>query len=312
MTAGGRAGEEIALVADTLFIESDRGLASVVWRGRVPLTHAAEDGRVTIAIEGGGEGATETRFGGSAAGPSLPFGPAKSPWAAFPPKGAPKSAALEAPADTGTVLGVRARTAAVLPAEWSPPAPPTTSAPLRPQPDAEPFDLDEVTPPTGLAVAVPLLAPAPVEPAPTPEPSPREDLTLARTASVAASIARRPADRAQILEAAEIPSDAWGDAERRWNEAILDETRRGKRALLDAYDAAYVGRLEEERGPIQIAEYARLVAAGERGTAADALAELGLPRAAAMRIERVWLKKVLGDATFAKAVAKAVKTARSG
>jgi hypothetical protein len=145
-----------------------------------------------------------------------------------------------------------------------------------------------------------------------PNPSPREALTLARTASIAASIARTPADRARILEAAEIPPDVWGDAERHWNEAILDETRRGKRALLDAYDADYVGRLEEERGPIQIAEYARLVVAGERGTAAEALAELGLPRAAAMRIERVWLKKVLGDATLAKAVAHAVKMARRG
>ncbi len=56
MAAGGRAGEGIALAADTLCVDTDRGVVTVVWRGRVPLGRAEEEGRVVVAMEGGAGG----------------------------------------------------------------------------------------------------------------------------------------------------------------------------------------------------------------------------------------------------------------
>jgi len=42
--------EEVALVADTLFIDTDRGVCVVVWRGRIGLRHAREAGRISVAM----------------------------------------------------------------------------------------------------------------------------------------------------------------------------------------------------------------------------------------------------------------------
>ncbi|MFO0761710.1 MAG: DUF2169 domain-containing protein [Byssovorax sp.] len=50
--------EEVALVADTLWIDTDRGICTVVWRGRIGLRHPSEVGRITVTIEGGA-GASE-------------------------------------------------------------------------------------------------------------------------------------------------------------------------------------------------------------------------------------------------------------
>ncbi|XXX82819.1 DUF2169 domain-containing protein [Sorangium sp. So ce134] len=44
--------EEVALVADTLWIDTDRGLCAVVWRGRIGLRHPNEAGRIAVTIEG--------------------------------------------------------------------------------------------------------------------------------------------------------------------------------------------------------------------------------------------------------------------
>ncbi len=96
------------------------------------------------------------------------------------------------------------------------------------------------------------------------------------------------------------------------DQAIRDETARGKTDLLRAWDAAYVAQLEVERGPIEVAEYARLVVASEQGRIKDVLAELSLPLAAKVRIERIWLRKTLEDPAFAKRVTLFVKAARSG
>ena len=74
--------------------------------------------------------------------------------------------------------------------------------------------------------------------------------------------------------------------DKHWNDAISRETARGKTRLLQAYDAAYVAQLEQERGPLQVEEYARLVVAAERGGTGKVLAEMTLPRRA-MRCSRV-------------------------
>ncbi len=45
--------EEIALVGDTLWIDTDRGVCCVVWRGRIGLRSADEAGRISITMDGG-------------------------------------------------------------------------------------------------------------------------------------------------------------------------------------------------------------------------------------------------------------------
>ncbi len=44
--------EELLLVADTLWIDTDRGLCCVVWRGRLGLRHAEEAGRIAVWVDG--------------------------------------------------------------------------------------------------------------------------------------------------------------------------------------------------------------------------------------------------------------------
>ncbi|AKT38532.1 DUF2169 family type VI secretion system accessory protein [Chondromyces crocatus] len=43
--------EEIALVADTLWIDTERCVCSMVWRGRISLAHPQEAGRITVGLE---------------------------------------------------------------------------------------------------------------------------------------------------------------------------------------------------------------------------------------------------------------------
>jgi len=43
--------ESVPLVADTLWIDTDRGICTVVWRGRIGLRHPQEAGRITITLD---------------------------------------------------------------------------------------------------------------------------------------------------------------------------------------------------------------------------------------------------------------------
>lgn len=43
--------EEVPLVCDTLWIDTDRGICTLVWRARVALAHAEESGRVIVSLE---------------------------------------------------------------------------------------------------------------------------------------------------------------------------------------------------------------------------------------------------------------------
>lgn len=47
----GRPAEDIALACDTLWIDTDLGIATLTWRGQVRLAHAGEPGRVVVRLE---------------------------------------------------------------------------------------------------------------------------------------------------------------------------------------------------------------------------------------------------------------------
>jgi hypothetical protein len=166
---------------------------------------------------------------------------------------------------------------------------------------------DELTP-------VPTEPPPPIEAEPPPPSDPGlplDDYPIERCAAVAASIARRRDEAPAILEAHALTPPLWESLDRHWRDEIRKETGRGRTALLARHDAAYVAQLEKERGPIDVATYARLVVALERNAAAEELEVLDLPRGALLRVQRLWLRRIAGDAELAKAVRAAVEAARS-
>jgi hypothetical protein len=374
--AGGSA--EVRLRCDTLWIDTDRGCCSLVWRGQVLLGAPREAGRVVVTATSGGRAVvgdgTATVVRGLIGGAALPFAKGASreeseettlplgqggieeyagtmllgvvaPAAALPfregqsllavARGtvAPRSAFDDG---TGTVMAALRGTGEALPFGRKGPAMPLVAARAVEEPEPvyaheareEGGDLPGVAPlPAPPAMIGPLATPemvvtaeasAPVEAVPVPakaspssEPKlPLETHPIEQCAAIAASIARTCTETAQILNRFKLDSAVWEALDKHWINAINKETARGKTGLLQAYDAAYVAQLEQERGPLQIEEYAQLIVATERGSTGEALAEMTLPREAMIRIERVWLGKIAGDTGFAASVRRAVKAAR--
>ncbi|WP_437805346.1 DUF2169 family type VI secretion system accessory protein [Sorangium sp. So ce1078] len=173
------------------------------------------------------------------------------------------------------------------------PVPAPSTAPAAAVPDPRPAAVPEQRPGEG-----------PAEPA-----LPVDAYPLARCAAIAARLAKRPAALGEILEAEALSPDTWEALHAHWLDAIRADVGRGKRRLLASYDAAYIAALEAERGPITAGEYARLVIASERGNDAQALAELGLPDGALLRLRRVWLERIVKDPVAAQEVRAAMRRA---
>jgi hypothetical protein len=165
--------------------------------------------------------------------------------------------------------------------------------------DAPPDEPPEVEPPS---------EPSPPEPEPPPpEPLPLEEYPLERCARIAASVARTREKTAEILKAQDLDEAHWTPLKEHWLAEIRKQTDRGKTALLRAWDAAYVAQLEEERGPIVVEEYARIVIASERGTANATLAELSLPEGCALRVQRVWMTRMNQDPELGRLARAAIE-----
>lgn len=136
---------------------------------------------------------------------------------------------------------------------------------------------------------------------------PLDRYPITRCAEIAASRARRESDAAAILAENELTPDVWAALDQHWTKAIRKESDRGRTTLLKAHDQAYMARLEAERGPITASEYARLVIAFERGGADLVLAELKLPRGIILRVQRVFLDRMIADLALDKSVRAALE-----
>lgn len=322
--AGGPS-ELIGMLPDTLWIDTSRGICTVVWRGLIHLNFRDEPGQVVVSTEG-------------AAGAR----PVWAPPAAKPPAAddneelvsitrtddpEPRRADPKDPdaAETAPIRADWSRLRPVMPFLAPAPEPPpdlTPPAPVAPWPPAPPLAPPIVQPPPVIEMAPPPPAPAKEPPPPDPAPAAKEPpsppkaapaapyKTLEECAAIAASMARRRADSAHILEEHELSESDYTALDKRWSDLIREETSRGKTALLRAYDEAYVAQLERERGPIVVDEYARLAVASERGRAAEVLTELSLPRGALVRIERVWVTKLADDPELAAKARRAIEAAR--
>ena len=144
-----------------------------------------------------------------------------------------------------------------------------------------------------------------------PPPLPVEVYPLARCAAVAASLDARPAEAPAILAKESLDEDAWDQLRAHWDAAIEKDLARQKNKLLREFDAAYVARLEDERGPIAAGDYARLAAAAEVAETGPALEDLRIPPEAWPRIRRVWIQLLAKDKKLAALVQGFIEDERS-
>jgi hypothetical protein len=96
--------------------------------------------------------------------------------------------------------------------------------------------------------------------------------------------------------------------------AVLErEARSGGFSMRFKHDAAYVGALERLRGrPLSAAEYARILAAGERRHVIAVLGDLEMPAAAHLPIVRQWTAKLARDPRLSFEMIQAVAAIREG
>lgn len=304
--------EEVPLVADTLWIDTDRGIVTVVWRGRIGLTDPGEVGEVVVGAEGAGYLAPQAESGETVflqvqTKPTneevLPFGDAKSPWAGYQTP-SPDRMPLRERESSGTVFALAAPRE-VLPfveemkVELWPPAPPPLAEAGAATEEAKMPNVEEEAPKEE-NVAVQqndesdsedgddfLEKPKPDEPEVS-----LNEFPIERCAALAAAMDKRPGDKAKMLEENKISQGQWENLLLRWEEAIDAEIERDEVALLRIFDKMYVGQLEKERGVITAEDYARLEMAAMRGTTEKVLAELGIPEEAEIRVERVGMTRI--------------------
>jgi len=197
--AGGT--EEVGLEGDTLWIDTDSARCTVVWRGRISLSHPNERGRILLTMNERG-------------GPARSLTPVARP-AAAPPQSAPQPAAPLGPDSDDamtTLVGTSNVQASVLPFVRNAEAPPAPAFTPPPAQTAKPFPAPPAPAPAPPAPAPAspwaMGAPARFEPAPPPPPAvtpkpPSAVAEGARLGVAGASTAAASAERAERPERAE-------------------------------------------------------------------------------------------------------------
>ena len=146
---------------------------------------------------------------------------------------------------------------------------------------------------------------APMEPDPAPETVPIE-----RYAGISAALSRNGVDRGAVLRAHKLTIAGWGAIDRHWKRGLAEQTDRGEKALLHAFDVAYVNAQGELHRPVGVREYARILIGLERGEVGRVLADLELQLSDLMRLQRVWSKRVADAPDLAAELAQALEEAR--
>lgn len=335
--------QPLQLRCDTMVIDTDRGLAMLVWRAHAMLDQPDRPGRVVVTGPAEPEEASPARASGARDGPPtlgvdafklasaiLPFSPAPAPAAAsaparaaalapaplvaeraaWPRAGDTVPSKLEQAGDTTLAPGLVAPAA---PLPFGPPqgeGAPRREAPLAGSRAGLPFAPPEAReeqdePPTARRGRA-----AGVEPAPEVVDLDLDAYPPGRCGAIAARLACDEGRAGDVLRAEGLDAARWKRVHDHWLERIRDEAARGRKKPLADYDAAYVGALEAKRGPIALGEYARLAEAAERGAAAGALAERGLPVGAWPHVHRVWIARMVNDARLVKQVRAGIDAAR--
>jgi hypothetical protein len=346
--------EEIIVRCDSLWIDVDRGVAVVAWRGLADVAGGdlSRVGRLVIAADPEGkklrwerverrlreehpptvrlEKAGEAR---PATGPSAGDLDDEAPPDPLAVRYDGRKGPPEAPAIPAPSVAIRALPeppASIISDETTnrldPPAGPAalvtdddrtqaleTYLSGEAAPDSSPQSTLVMTRPAAAPAAKTLLSPSkPTFPRPSVPTAPSAPLSLERYGAISAELARRDANRAGILAAHHLTEAAWVAAESRWKQAIAADDERGDRALLAAFDAAYVAAQERREPPLGVAEFARIQVGLERNEVGRVLAELDLQLGDLMRLQRVWAKRLAGSPALADELAQAVEAARWG
>ncbi|WP_437981111.1 DUF2169 domain-containing protein [Sorangium sp. So ce117] len=294
--------------AHTVFLEPEETHAATE-RAVIPFKPAQAPHAATVALNPDEDEAASARHPLPFKHSSNPVAPssARLPSSSVPPISAapPLSTHVLSPDDDARAFASAALPFSATPrapAEWRQARPaPIPGAPWSTEgmsADSAPFAVN--APPTPSAPPAPSSSPvsapqAKAPPAPTEDTADTADGDVERYATIAAQLSERRVSRADVLGEQGLSAARFAEIEKRWNAAMDDEDRRGGHAIHDAYDAAYVKEWEAHRGPFELAEYARLTVAAERGQLAAVLDSLGIRRTLWMRLKRVWARRLAGS-----------------
>ena len=130
--------------------------------------------------------------------------------------------------------------------------------------------------------------------------------TIERVAKIAASLEIDHDRRADVLAANDLDEERWEELESAQDDALRDARARGDASKLERYDRAYLERIEEERGPISIEEYASVVRASRTGGSAARLEELEIPESAELPLMRIFEARLAEDEVAAHTLREAL------
>ncbi len=134
--------------------------------------------------------------------------------------------------------------------------------------------------------------------------------SLEQCAALAAELACRPVDRADVLARNQMAEEHWEVLHAHYEAEARAEAKRGKNERMRRFDDAYVAELARLRRAVTADDYARLAIAAERGEESAVLAELDLPAQAWPHLRRSWLTRIVADPRLGKKVREAVSRAR--
>jgi hypothetical protein len=329
--------EEVILRCDSLWIDTDRAVVVLTWRGLAEVGVDPETaGMIVVAADPQGKklrfGSVEKRLreeGGDEEEAAPPpdllarrhdsvkgSRPAAAPVEAEAP--AMKAPAVEVPAVEVPAVEVPAVEvpASEAPNVEAPVTEPDDGKARHEHPVIEDDTTDALARPVEDERTVETSGPPPKPSSPPPRARPsgltlRKDLTLERCAEIAAALSMKGANRAALLRARLLTEGSWALVAQHWKKTIAAEAECGENATADAFDDAYVRALEQMPKPMNVAAYARLTVAVERGEVGQLLAELDLELESLVRLQRVWARRIAASPELADALELAVGQARS-
>ena len=249
--------EEVILRCDTLWINTDRGLLTLTWRGLIDAPRGLSSvGTIIVDAEPGGAKLRWEDIASRLADACHPLS-----------RGALSKAPCEAAPDPLSVrydgvLRENVKAAAVEEATLDEPT--VSQGRAEPRPAApEPASKPAVRP----LVARPKPGQAPV-------PAPRKELGIERYGTACAELAQKGVERAAVLGAHRLTEPGFKLLEAHWKKALAREAEAGGTALLLAFDQAYLAAQQRLGQPVGAREYARIQVAIERGEVGAVLAEL--------------------------------------
>ncbi len=337
--------EEVGMRCDTLLVDADHGLAILWWRGLIPVPRGdlGAVGTIVVLAEDVNQRARVevleawVRTPGAAPPASvLQEGTAESPSPLAKRRGRIKKKVpvddleeptikLPAPPAEAERVAIDV-TADALPPELLLPALPTSFGgakraavevtTIEATTDALPAELLRHALPfvTKPSPAPPVTEPPPSPPPPAPPPRLGPSLLLAESPDVAqvATVAAKLASGSAktVLASRGLTEQTWSAVERRCLARLANEAEEGRTELRDEYDEAFLAGEALRRGPFELEHLARFRVDLEDGEQKHDDAGLALDIAVAMRVRRLWARRVASDPALAGSLEAAMEKER--